>query len=322
MKENDNKEINLLQLLEILINWIKVLIINIFSFIGKLLKLLFRHLVLTLVSIIICLSIAIYFTRPSAKIYKADAIALVYGCDAQTVREISKQLENSGPVKGYASIASKLSLPDSVARNIIGFRTYTVIAYQKDGVAVLVDYNDIYPIKDTMYVKMRDRVSMQLLVKNINQIPQIQKAILNYFNTNEMLRIRLDNFKNQMNQQIAISGVELKRVDSLAKVSYFKDNNQQIRLNQNKLLFGEQQKQLFYTDLLKLQEIISTSKSALSNCKEPIEFPSGFAVDPKPINGIVKYSAYALILGLFISLVVAGLIENFSKITNYLKTKS
>ena len=322
MKENDNKEINLLQLLEIFINWIKTITINLFGFIGQLLKLLFRHLILTLVFVIICLSIAVYLTRPSEKIYKADAIALVYGCDAQTVREISKQLETAGPTKGYASIASKLSLPDSVARNIIGFRTYTVIAYQKDGVAVLVDYNNIYPIKDTMYVKMRDRVSMQLLVKNTNQIPQIQKAILNYFNNNEMLKIRLDNFKNEMNQQIVISGVELKRVDSLAKVSYFKDNNQQIRFNQNKLLVGEQQKQLFYSDLLRLQNIISTSNSALSNCKQPVVFPSGFAVDPKPINGVVKYGASAIILGLFISLIVAGLIENFAKIINYLKTKS
>jgi hypothetical protein len=171
-------------------------------------------------------------------------------------------------------------------------------------------------------MKMRDRVSMVLKVKNINQVPQIQKAILNYFNNNEMLKTHFESFKNQMIQEIRISEVELKRVDSLAKVTYFKDNSQQIRLEKNKLLFGEQQKQLFYNDLLRLQDIISSSKSDLANCKQPVDFPSGFAVDPNPLNGVLKYSVIGILLGLLLSTIIAGFIENKSKIINFLKTKS
>ena len=209
-----------------------------------------------------------------------------------------------------------------MAKNIVGFHSYTIIGFVRDNSAVKVDYTDNYPQKDTMYMKMRDRVSMQLLVKNINQVPQIQKAILNYFNNNELLKTHLENNKNQMIEDIRISEIEIKRVDSLAKVTYFRDNNQQIRLDKNKLLFGEQQKQLFYNDLLRLQDIISSSKSGLANSKQPIEFPSGFAVDPKPVNGVIRYSVLGIIWGLLISMAIAGLLENMSRISNFLKTKS
>jgi hypothetical protein len=324
MKENDikEKEINLLELITIFFNWVIKITNSAFKLAGSLLQLLFRHLVISSIIVLICLICSLYYTRPQARVYKAEALALLYGSDAQTVREISKQIEFSGPEDSYTSLASKLSIPDSVAKNIVGFHSYTVIGYVRDNAAVKVDYADNYPQKDTMYMKMRDRVSMQLLVKDINQVPQIQKAILNYFNNNEMLKTHLDNSKNQMTQQIRISEVELKRVDSLAKVTYFKDNSQQIKLDKNKLLFGEQQKQLFYNDLLRLQDIISSCKSGLANFKQAVELPSGFAVDPKPVNGVLKYAVLSIILGLIISLVFAGLVENISKIISYLKSKS
>lgn len=326
MKEKEiiEKEINLLDLITIFFNWLKKIINSTFKFLGSLFQLIYRHSLITIIITVVCILISLYITRPEARVYKADALALLYGCDAQTVREISKQLEYIGEEEGYSTLSSKLSLPDSITKNIVGFHTYFVISYLKDGIAVKVDYKDIYPLKDlkdTLYVKMRDRVSMRLLVKNTKQIPQIQKAILDYFNNNELLKIRLESFKDQMNQQIYISGIELKRVDSLARVTYFKDNQQQIRLEQNKLLFGEQQKQLFYGDLLKLQDIISSSKSALANTKNPIALVSGFAVDPKPVNGIMKYGVYSIFIGIFISLIIAALMENLTVIIKYLRTK-
>ena len=322
MKENDNKEINLLQLLELTINWIKNLCIKAVNLIGRLIQLLYRHLIITIVLSVICLSISIYLTRPGAKIYKAEALAMIYGSDAQSVREISKQLENTAPTIKTTSLINKLSLPDSVVKNIVGFHSYNVIEYIKDHVAIAVDYNDNYSQKDTMYVKMRDRVYMKLLTKKPNQVPIIEKAILNYFNNNEMLKTHFNNARNQLTEQIKVSKLELARVDSLAKVNYFKDNNQQLRFDKNTLVVGEQQKQLFYNDLLRLQDIISNSQNGLENFKQPIEIPSGFVVNPIPINSTLKYGVFSLIIALFLSLLIAGFIENSKHISNFLKGKS
>ena len=322
MKENDNKEINLLQLLELTINWIKNLCIKAVNLIGRLIQLLYRHLIITIVLSVICLSISIYLTRPGAKIYKAEALAMIYGSDAQSVREISKQLENTAPTIKTTSLINKLSLPDSVVKNIVGFHSYNVIEYIKDHVAIAVDYNDNYSQKDTMYVKMRDRVYMKLLTTKPNQVPVIEKAILNYFNNNEMLKTHFNNARNQLTEQIKVSKLELARVDSLAKVNYFKDNNQQLRFDKNTLVVGEQQKQLFYNDLLRLQDIISNSQNGLENFKQPIEIPSGFVVNPIPINSTLKYGVFSLIIALFLSLLIAGFIENSKHISNFLKGKS
>ncbi len=322
MKENDNKEINLLQLLEITINWIKSICLKALNFIGRLIQLLCRHTIITAIVVVICLGTSMFLTRPEARIYKAEALCIAYGSDAQTVREISKQLENTSPVNKLTSIATKLSLPDSIAKNIIGFHSYYIIEYLKDHIAVAVDYKDNYSLKDTMYVKKRDRVYMQILTKNVNQIPVIEKAVLNFFNNNEMLKTHFTNARNQISQQIKVSTLELARVDSLAKVSYLKDNNQQMRLDNNRLIVGEQQKQLFYNDLLRLQEINSNSKSDLENFKQPLEIPSGFVINPVPINSTLKYCFYSLMIALILSIIIAGFIENSKHISNFLKGKS
>lgn len=321
MKEKDNQEINLLQLLEILINWIKSISIMLIGFIGKLIQMIYKHLILTIIILIICIAGGLYFSRPEVQIYKADALGIIYGNEAQTVREISKQLENSSPVITQISFQKKLMLPDSVAKNIVAFHSYNVIEYVKDHVAVRIDYNNNFSQKDTMYNKMHDRVYFRLLTKNVNQIPIIEKAILNYFNNNEMLQTRFLNARNYISNRILWSKKELNRIDSLAKVNYFKDNDQQLHFDKNKLIVGEQQKQLFYNDLLRLQDILSDSESNLKNFKQPLDIPSGLVVDPIPINNPLKYIAYSIIIGLIISILIIGILENLQNISNFIKNK-
>lgn len=321
MEKNDNKEINLLELIEILINWIKNVVIKAASFVGNLIQLLYRHLVITLAIILIAVSVGVYLSRPEARIYKAEALGIIYGSDAQTIKEISRQLENASSIDQQISFGKKLNLPDSIAKNIVSFNSYYVIEYIKEHTAVKIDYANGLPEKDTMYVKMHDRVYFQLKVKKINQVPAIEKAILNYFNTSELLQTHFQNARNQISDQIKISRKELARIDSLAKINYFKDNNEQLRFDKNKLLVGEQQKQLFYNDLLRLQDIISVSESTLRNFKQPIDIPSGFVVNPAPVNGTFKYSVISIFIGLIISLVVSGLLENTKKLIDFLKRK-
>ncbi|MDD5016417.1 MAG: hypothetical protein PHW73_15235 [Atribacterota bacterium] len=322
MKENDNKEINLLQLISLFFDWIIRISKSIVNFVGKLFQLSFRHLALTLAIIVISLSVSIYLTRAGAKIYKAEALAMIYGPEAQTVREVSKLLENTSPESKSTSLATLLSLPDSVTKNIVGFHSYTVIGYLKDRVEVKVDYSDDYPQKDTMYIKMTDRVQMQLLTKNIRQVPQIQKAILSYFNNNNVLKNQFEARKNEHLQRIKICEMEIHRIDSLAKVSYFKDNNQQMRFDNQKLIVGEQKKQLFSDELLRLNQEKYGSEYYLSNFNQPVQLPSNFVVNPTPVNGTVKYAAISILIGFIISLVISMLIENYKKAISYLKSRS
>lgn len=321
MDENNSKEINLLQLISIGFEWIKNVFVKSTYFFGFLLQLIFKRKLSMLFVIVICVAIGQFLTSKSNRVYKAEAVAMVYGSDAQMVREVSKQLENSLQSNSLISLSTKLHLPDSVAKNIVSIQTFYMIDYMRDSVADKIDFSNSHSLEDTINVRMKDRIYLQLKTKNIAQVPQVQSAILNYFNSNEVLMNRLQVKRNELQQQITICDGELNRIDSLASISYFKENAQQLKFDQNKLLLGEQNKQLFYNDLLRLQEIKSKSIIRLNDYKQPIEMPSGLIVNPLPLNGRLKYGVYSILIGALIGFVLIVFLEYLKPILTYLKNE-
>ncbi len=320
--ENDNsKEINLLQLISMFVNWLGMQIKGLFNCFGYIIRLTYQHYFISGVVIAISLSIGLYLSRPSARVYKAEAMAMLYGTDAQTAKEICKQLENAIASSNLYSLSAKLSIPDSVAKNIVGFQSFFVIDYLKDNVADKIDFCDEHSLTDTLNVKMKDRLYFRVLSKNINQIPIVQTAILNYFNSRSVMRAQFDNNKRELLQQIKICDTESQRIDSLAKVSYFKDADKQLKFDNNKLIIGEQKKQLFYTDLLDIQKTKSKAEAGIINSKQPMDFPSGLVVIPAPINGSLKYGLVSMLIGYLVSLIICGLIQNLDGIVKYLDKK-
>lgn len=319
--EVSTKEVNLLQLINLFFNWIKNIVNRLFLFLGYLVKLSFRHKIIVVISVLFCLSCSLYLSRPSVRVYKAEVIAMLYGSETQLAKEVSKQLENSVSSNKLFSLATKLSLPDSVTKNIIGIQSFYVIDYLKDGVPDMIDYKNNHSLTDTLNLRMKDRFCLQIKTKNISQVPVVQAAILNYFNNNSVMRNQFIIKKNEIIQQIKICDVELQRIDSLAKISYFNDTEKQIRFEKDKLLVGDQKKQLFFDDLLRLHDIKTFAQDRLVNYVQPMEFPSGFVVYPTPENGRMKYCVIGLILGLIISLAFSVLIENYKRIITFLNNK-
>ena len=318
MEDNNSKEINLLQLITIVFDWLKQIGIRIINLIGHILQLSFRRKITLIIAIGICVAVGQYMARKSARIYKAEAMAMIYGSDAQTVKEVSRQLENSLSSNNLISLATKLSLPDSVANNIAEISSFYVIDFMKDSVADVIDFENNHSLTDTMNVKMRDRLYLRLKTRSIAQIPQVQAALLNYFNNNKVLKSQFETKKNELIQQIKICDSELMRIDSLAKVSYFKENEKQLSFDNNKLLIGEQRKQLFYGELLRLQELKSAAQNKLSNYNQAVELPASFVVNPMPLNGRVKYGIFSILIGYVLGLLIAVFIENYKKLFNYL----
>ena len=321
MEENNNKEINLLQLLTLLYNWFIKVLKNTINFFGNLIQLSYKFKILTIVVVAFNVSISLYLTRPSARIYKAEAMAMLYGSEAQTVKEVCKQLENSISSNNLYSLATKLSIPDSVAKNIVGFQSFYVIDYMKDKVADKIDFNNNHSLTDTLNIKMKDRLYFRVLSTNINQIPKVQVAILNYFNNNNVMKAQFANKRSELIQEIKICNNESLLIDSLAKVSYFKEVDKQLQFDKNKLIVGEQKKQLFYGELLDLQNIKSKAETQIVDFKQPVELPSGFVLNPIPLNGRVKYGVESIFIGYFIAVVISVLINNFKKIIKFLERK-
>lgn len=127
--------------------------------------------------------------------------------------------------------------------------------------------------------------------------------------------------KSELLQEINICNTESELIDSLAKVSYLKDADRQIKFENNKLIVGEQKKQLFYEDLLSIQKAKSKAEIQLIDFKQPLDLLSGFVVIRTPINGNLKYGLISLLIGYIVSLLVSALLENRKGIVKYFKRK-
>lgn len=318
MEENNTKEINLLDLISSLTDWLKKYIAIFFGFLGHLLKLTYKYKFVTLALMALGVGGGFYLSRE--KVYKAEAMANFYGIGTPSVKEVAKQLELSNAANASISLGTKLNLPDSIAKNIVGINTFFVIDYLKNGTPDKIDYANNHSLTDTLNLVMNDRLYFQVLTKKISQVPQVQAAIENYFSRNVVLSTDFQNVRNELQAKIQICDVELKRIDSLAKVSYFKDVSQQVGFENNKLIVGEQRKQLFSSDLLNLQGIKSSALSTLEIYKKPVQFPSNFVVSPAPVNSFLKYGVYGIIIGFCLAVVLAFVLDNLKCVLNYLKS--
>ena len=321
MEKDNLKEINLFQLIALFFGWLSSIVKGVISFFGYLVRLTYRQFLVSIIIVGLSVGLGLYLSRPSARVYKAESMAMLYGPEAQTVKEICKPLENSISSSDICSLAVTLSIPDSVAENIVSFQSFYVIDYLKDKVADVVDFDNNHSLTDTLNVKMKDRLYFRLLTKNISQIPIIQSAILNYFNNNSLLKTQYENKKSELLQEINICNTESELIDSLAKVSYLKDADRQIKFENNKLIVGEQKKQLFYEDLLSIQKAKSKAEIQLIDFKQPLDLLSGFVVIRTPINGSLKYGLISLLIGYIVSLLVSALLENRKGIVKYFKRK-
>ncbi len=326
MEDKNSKEVNLLDLLSVAGKWIAEVAKKLIQFIGFLLQLVFKHWIITAIVLILSIVAGQYLARPSVRKYEAGGIAMLYGCENSTVKEVFRQLQNSIISEDATSLssmklASVLGIHDSIAGKILKLESFNVIDYLDDDTPDMVDFDNNHSLRDTMNLVMRDRVYISVQTLNPSQIKLFQNALLDYFNNNPMLKSEFETSKAGLVNRIQICDTEIRRLDSLANLSYFKDSDKKISLDNNNLIVGEQRKQLFYNDLLSLQDLRNQSNSRLQLCKKPVDFPAGLVVNPAPLNGRIKYGVYSIIIGALLAVVIVYLIDNMKKIMNFLTGK-
>ena len=321
MEENYPKEINFLQMISIIFQWLKKVFLITFKTSGSILQLAFKYKWTVIIITVLFFIAGQYFARPSARVYKAEAMAMIYGSDAQTLREVCKQLENTLSTNKNLSLAAKISVPDSISKNIVSIKSYDVIDYLKNNTADKINFDNSHSLEDTMNVKMDDRIYIQIKTKNISQVPLFQAALTKYFDENPILKAKHEAGKKNYLDRIQICDIELQRIDSLAKIFYFKENSNQMKFENNQLFVGENRKQLFYDELLRINSIKGDVQSRLAEFIRPVYFPSNFVVNPHPQNGRIKYGVFSLILGFMFSVIFALIFENTKKFIAFLKNK-
>lgn len=314
-------EINLIEILAIVWNWIVSAVKFVFRFAGGLLQMIFRHKVLTIILLIVAFAISQYFARTSNRQYNVDAMAVLHGVKAKTVKQIGSQLSTSSPRFKETTLGYKLGLPDSLSKRLLGVQFFDVIDYKKDSVPDVVDFNRNHSLSDTTNVVMPDHVYIRLILQGTKNVSEIGDAVLTYINENPVVDTDFETSKEMLKKQILITELEDKRLDSLAMIKYFENEKPNIKFQNNQLLIGNQTTQLFYGDRLYLQKIRAQAETKLAEAKAPVVIPSGFIINPKAINGRIKNGMNGLIIGLVLSVLIAFVLENYKKWIKFLKQK-
>lgn len=321
MSDKETKEINLIDLIREFFSWLGKIFKQLGNFIGFLLQIAYKYKFIYLATVLLFLAVGLYLSRAAAWKYEAGATVLVNGSDKYTVEEAVKQLQNSSPGKN-SSLSQKLNLPDSVTKNIIKIENFNVIDFAHNGTSDMIDFKGTHPLSDTFNIVMPDRFYIRFTLKNKNQATNVQDAFLNYLNTNPVIKDKYDIVKSDLKNRIDICYKEVYRIDSLAKVMYFKDNDDpQIKFENNKLVVGDKNKQLFYYNLMQLQDSIAKMNNEYVNFKQPVYLPAGLILDPTPINNPKKYGVMSLLFGVLFGFFVTYLLYNFKHISKYITDK-
>jgi len=320
MDNQNTKEINLMDIFTAIGKWLRKIIVGFIKYIGKLLQLSFRHKILIICVLLVSVIIGQYLSRPSARKYKVEGMCQLNGVNAPTVMETGKQLSFSSPLFLSTSLARKLNIPDSVAKKVAAIELFPVIDYQHNGVPDLVDFNRNHSLNDSMNVLMKNYVYIRIKMIGTDHAQEVGNAVLNYINSNEKAKKDFNVKRAQLIERINMCDMELARIDSLANITYFKDKKPEIKFENNKLLLGNSEIQLFYKNLLELLDTKAIAQTKLEDAVKPIVNPAGFIINPSPVNSRLKYGVYSLVFGLVLGLIFGFIIENRKKWLNFLKT--
>lgn len=319
MEKNTTKEISLVDIFANLWNWIVEVSKKTVRFLGAILQLLYRRKILTLSILILTFIIGQFIARPSNRKYESEAMAYLYGVKSNTVMEVGSQLSKNSPLFDATSLSKKLNLPDTIAKKLLRVDFYKVVDYLDDGTPDVVDFKRTHSLKDTMNVYIDNFAYIRLTTLGTYHAEKLGKAVLDYLNNNAEIKSDFEAFRERETQRIMIAELEKQRIDSLARVKYFEDNKPNIKFDNNQVLVGSQETQLFYNDMLFLQDRKSDAESILAKAKNPVVLPSDFVINPKPINNRKKMALQYLLIGFLASIACAFTFENYKKWIEFLK---
>ncbi len=319
-KKTNVEDLNLLDLIKLIGEWIASFFRLCINCVGKTLQLLYRHRFLCLIMVAIGIGSGFYFSSKSKRVYNVDGMVKLHGLRAHTILKMGEQLSHDASNSDKRNLSEKLDLDLSIVKKINSIEFFPVIDYNKDSIPNVIDFKRKHPLEDTVNVVMNDYVFIRFqLAKNTNQAKEIGEAIIKFINNTPLIYTSFSSHKKNLLERLTLCDIELKRLDSLANKTYFEEVKKQIQFNNNQLFVGNKFIQLFYGDQLKLQNIKARIYWELSILKTPLEVPAGFIVDPNPINGRLKMLLKGILFAFIISILISYILENRKRWIEFLK---
>jgi hypothetical protein len=248
-KQNDVKEIDLLELFRLLGNGIKNALLAIikailFLFVFGIKK---THWI-SLFIIAGALTGWLYYSSTD-RYYSSELIAQPNGISAVEMVEYINDLNKHCIKRNTDALSLTLQQPDSVAQKIKNIEAFYYIDVNGDRKGDFVDIKRIYNPEDTTKKIDNNKILVQVQVFDNKIFEKIKTGIFHYISSNPYLT-KLNQIRiNELKELISYTKIEVLKLDSLQNVEYFKTNSSFTSSNDNRLMFiSEKDKQMYYKD--------------------------------------------------------------------------
>ncbi len=322
MKEE--REMNFFDLCRVCFNGIGRGITACIQFAGTLIRLTYRQWWVVLIVLVLVLTCVNIYTRKDNRIYKIDAVAILNGPTTELTQEKIKRL--SFPVhpkiNAQQNLVELLGLPWEEVKHISHLQTFRVIDCLHDSVADYIDYDRKSSPLDTVCVQMPNRLCIQYRTTTPQNAALIEKALLNYLNSDEAMQAAFQTKKLILDREVEFAKNQVEKLDSLTSAFYFEQGTgmqAQGARSKEGIVLGRREIKLFpgeiHGEFRRYQKLAYLQ----AFCTAPVVLEDHFAVHPAPVNGRIKWNVIGLVIGWLLGCLIAALVENRKAILSWLK---
>lgn len=319
-QNNDEREIDLIDLMGRFFAWIGKAFISIAKFFYK-----------------IFLWVVLFFCR-TWKYYAMSLIFVVilflykqhspkyYNCN---MRVQSMCVNSSYPINLVNEWNYKMHLSDSISKHIIDVNATYLIDYNGDGHPDAVEEYNSMAMKDTTstYAKKRMQhyfnVQVQLYIKEDSTIlDSIKNALFDYLNNDSWIVEQNRIWQRQNAATIKRIQKEIDILDSLQLKEYFSENSRfGVERDGSFLMISEKDKRLYHNDILAL--LTREQNAERYFYPEAFRVIQDFTIPTQPINTTIYSAKRSLFIILLIASVLIFYIDRRKEIKSFIeKAKS
>lgn len=307
-----NNNMNLFDLVAAFCRWCGKQLSNLWTLFTNSIRLALHYWYITVPITLICGAIGFFYARPLNRTYKVDAIVYLNGPKSDEVKQIYKSLEYNFPIFPNQEIENVLGLTPEQVQGVRKFKTFDVIDYQNDSTVDFVDYKRKHKLTDTVNVVMRDVICLQFRTKHPDLAPIVGEHIIAYLNNNSNFQASYEKKRALLERKSLFCHDQLEKLDSLTSAFYFQHaatgGQMQLRWGEG-MIMGKREIELFTDDILEFYNETEKVDRELTRCTAPVTVHQPFTICPKAINGPIKCTIIALLLGYIIACLTALMIH-------------
>lgn len=279
------------------------------------------YIVLPLVALF--LAAGFYWTRPTNRRYRVDAVLLLNGPTEFEVAQalIPVEFAMGKGMSETQNLEDLLGLPYEVARKTCNFEHFPVVDFLCDSVPDAIDYSRKMPRTDTLNVIMPNRIAVRFQTKDIQSVPAVQQGLLNYLNSLAPIQAAYEAKKTDVTRIVDFCNSQVEVLDSFITEFYFHQGvSQQAEFAGRSLLIGQREVTTLHGDMFDLFRKRQLYTHELSQMTAPVCIDTRFALCPAPVRNPILWSVLFAFVGWILGLILAAFIEQRKAILRWLRS--